>query len=325
METLMSKPSRYLREFVTVGVLVMATCLLAACDKDNSTAEQKPTQPTVRTEGTRVVQPRNPKTDNGETQRVVVRDAFGRQTISIDFQDRSTGTILKDASGKTISIEVHRPNGTIVSGSPDASGRAIAEGTLRGPDGALIASRRKTGDITEITYYQADGKAVRLYEKFQDKHTTRKLFSTDGTTLLFEEELQNNLRVALKLYTDGKLTYDEHITTQNPHFGGLIEYAGTVYNLDGKPTHRVALKEGPFDNGGGHPTQIDTLGDDGQTVTATTTLEWNDNAKVALGVLGDQHALIKAKQDFWMIVNRERSRQIPLDSTLSPMLNDNTR
>jgi len=293
--------------------------LVAACNKD--TAQQKPPQPAVHTQINRVVQLRDPKKDHGETQRIITRDALGRQTITIDFQDRSTGTIQKDEAGKTISIEVHRTNGTVISGSPDESGRAIGQGTVRAPDGALIVSRQKSGDTTEVTFYQTDGKTVRLYEKYTKDHVSRKLFSDDGATV-FEEELEHNVRVALNLYSSGKLVYNEHVTTPNPHFGGMNMYAGTVYNLDGKATHRVTLGEGPFDNGAGRPRQIDTLADDGQTVTATANVNPWSEEKVPLGFFGDQINFIKTKRDFWITVNKERARQIPLDSTLSPLLYD---
>jgi hypothetical protein len=317
----MANRNKLIRYGVTFGALLLIAGLCAGCDDGFSTSDQVPQQPVAAPSGPHLSETlvsRNPDKNNGETLRILRKDDNDAvREIQVNYSDGRTGLIVKEASGKIVSLKMVLMDKSVMTGNIDATGKTIASGQQVGKNGKM----RVNFDPQKIEAYLADGTTLRFTLNRSGSLQNWKFFQADGVTPSAEQQDDGTSRIWLKLYdANGKLVYDEKRNAPEPN-GMTQSYTGMAYDATGVATHRVTLTEGPYDNGGGYVVTLDTLNADGTVKSTATLARWSEPAH-QIGSYPGQDDLISARRTMASQVNDAKGAPAQIVTQLSGLLID---
>jgi hypothetical protein len=326
-------PSRCM--YLAAGIALLATFVCSGEQASAQTPKLPSVQPRVNIGGllnanrlTPEIQPREAKTDNGEVQRIVYRNGMGIvRKIEISYENKlnASAVILKDEHGNVTEATLTTPEGT----SSGRNGiRGITDLRWVSPTGVLLLQGNEQDGGYKLTRFSdKDGSPVLVQVVKGDKHTVT-LY--ENNKVVAEAEYDGKVRLWLKVYFEdsGRLQYEEKMS-QAASGGGeiaptILEYVGTIYNSDGKATHRVHFNEGPYDGGVGKLTKVELLADDG-SATQTIPVDYPSRVKIALGSYKDQDELIEDKRIVFATGDNAHNSQTTIEGNLVSLLADTTK
>jgi hypothetical protein len=317
--------SPYLRRTcIAIASAAIISLCLAGCKEEEKQTTAQPSSNITSETFTREIQPRNPDKDNGEKQRILKRDGQGRlREIQIDFKGGHRGWIYKNQQGQIDSVKIVMSDGQIREGKPGVN-RAVGEGKMTAPDGKVIMRMQPTGqDGVRSVIYSEDGVSEQFYEIIEGDTRTDVVLTKEGTKAFEITHGKTGLKTSLKLFDGSTLAYEENSARPDAVFGGLNYFEGTVYGADGKPTHRLKFREGPFDNEIGRVDQVEELASDG---SVAKTISGDALPTVNLGpMVESMEKLRAAKKGVFENVNNGRRYLLVLEQDLSLLLQDKTK
>jgi hypothetical protein len=320
----MSHPQLPRRAWLAFGSCVLLCLSLAACKEDEKQSAPTPSSHVVSETFTREIQPRNPDKDNGEKQRILKRDGLGRlREIQIDFKGGHRGLIYKNPDGKTDSVKIIMSTGEVREGKPGIN-RAVGEGKATAADDKRVVDIKPAGqDGIRSALYSRDGLTEEFYELVEGDTRTDVRLDKDGKIMFSVVHRTTGLKLSMKLFDGGNLVYEENASRPDAVFGGVNYNEGTVYDQTGKVTHRLKLREGPFDNGVGRVEQVEELAADG---SIANTFKGDTLAKATLGpALENIQVLRKEQQAVNEVTNEARRAFLVIEQDLSLLLQDTTK
>lgn len=244
----------------------------------------------------------------GERSRTLKTDEFGIiREVEIAFRDNSNGVRLHDDSGKLATVKIRLPDGDLLEGTVDATGKTVVEARRIDGQGNIRTKVRynKTKGTTVESYGSNNQLQLKSATDAAGKTVSTTVYHDDGKTVKVEWAGEIYTRKSLKLYSpEGKLVYEDKPVTGVNKYG---EYSAIIYDpTSGKAKHNLSINEGPYDTGGGRLMSVTDLDADGKETTVRTfdPYDWENSRKFPLlpNVAGMED-LIKTKRSCWDAIN----------------------
>jgi hypothetical protein len=256
-----------------------------------------------------IVEPQEEST--GEKLRRSKQDVDGViREVHIDLLDGTEMIHYLNESGKL--TEVHW-NHTSYKVTALVEKDKVARLTVSDNKGIALYQYELLGqDHIKQTLLSSDGKSPAFSMETSPENNSMKViwifFFEDGKTPKIKVEGRGSHRQKLEMFSnDGKLIYEEKLANLDGKWGEINEYIGTVFNSEGKPTHKATIIEGPYSNWAGWLRKLEEIADDGSVTNTQSFDENSGNLNVNIGSIANLEDSLKtlftAASRCWQLQN----------------------